>query len=169
MSEEPTEAPEHEKPDHPHGQPPGQDPGWVPPGHGGTPPGHDKPDEPGVPTHPDVPPPGTPTHPDVPPPIGPTHPIEEPDDVPDPQPEHPTQEPGDEPVPTPHAEAEVEPYLGFDEFVATLPEFRGMSIASAKATEAALNRWMRKQGHAASGHYPREQWQEYFTQAMAHS
>lgn len=31
------------KPDHPHGAPPGQDPDFVPPGHGGTPPGQEKP------------------------------------------------------------------------------------------------------------------------------
>ena len=36
----PHDDPEH--PEHPHGTPPGQDPDFVPPGHGGTPPGQDK-------------------------------------------------------------------------------------------------------------------------------
>lgn len=31
--------------DHPHGTPPGRDPDFVPPGHGGNPPGQDKPDD----------------------------------------------------------------------------------------------------------------------------
>jgi hypothetical protein len=36
---------EQQHPEHPHGTPPGQDPDFVPPGHGGTPPGQeDKPD-----------------------------------------------------------------------------------------------------------------------------
>jgi hypothetical protein len=38
---------EQQHPEHPHGSPPGQDPDFVPPGHGGTPPGQeDKPEEP---------------------------------------------------------------------------------------------------------------------------
>jgi hypothetical protein len=38
---------EQAHPEHPHGTPPGQDPDFVPPGHGGTPPGQeDKPDKP---------------------------------------------------------------------------------------------------------------------------
>jgi hypothetical protein len=52
---------EQDHPEHPHGTPPGQDPDFVPPGHGGTPPGQeekpDKPEEPEEgedlePTHP---------------------------------------------------------------------------------------------------------------------
>jgi hypothetical protein len=42
-----------EHPEHPHGAPPGQDPDFVPPGHGGTPPGQDKPDKPDKPEEPD--------------------------------------------------------------------------------------------------------------------
>ena len=61
----------HDKPDKPEdhpGQGHGNDPDWVPPGHGGTPPGQeDKPDE----------------EEDVP---EPTHPIIEPDDEPHPEP-----------------------------------------------------------------------------------
>lgn len=47
-------------PEHPHGGPPGRDPDFVRPGHGGTPPGQDKPDKPDEeedvpePTHPIV-------------------------------------------------------------------------------------------------------------------
>jgi hypothetical protein len=38
---------EQEHPEHPHDLPPGQDPDFVPPGQGGTPPGQeDKPDKP---------------------------------------------------------------------------------------------------------------------------
>jgi hypothetical protein len=38
---------EQQHPEHPHGTPPGQDPDFVPPGHGGVPPGQaDKPDKP---------------------------------------------------------------------------------------------------------------------------
>lgn len=59
MGEESHDKPD--KPDHPHGTPPGHDPDWVPPGHGGTPPGQEP---------------------------RPTHPIVEPDeeDVPEPEP-----------------------------------------------------------------------------------
>lgn len=43
-----------DKPEHPHGTPPGQDPDFVPPGHGGTPPGQeDKPPKPDDDAHPD--------------------------------------------------------------------------------------------------------------------
>ncbi|HZA14973.1 MAG TPA: hypothetical protein VE618_10770 [Myxococcaceae bacterium] len=35
-------VPVDEAPKHPHGQPPGQDPNFVPPGHGGVPPGQAK-------------------------------------------------------------------------------------------------------------------------------
>jgi hypothetical protein len=44
---EPADKPDKDKPEHPHeGGPPGQNPDFVPPGHGGTPPGQtDKPDE----------------------------------------------------------------------------------------------------------------------------
>lgn len=35
-------VPIDETPKHPHGQPPGQDPNFVPPGHGGVPPGQAK-------------------------------------------------------------------------------------------------------------------------------
>jgi hypothetical protein len=39
-----------DKPEHPHGTPPGQDPDFVPPGHGGMPPGQeDKPEKPDKP------------------------------------------------------------------------------------------------------------------------
>jgi hypothetical protein len=45
---------EQAHPEHPHGTPPGQDPEFVPPGHGGTPPGQaDKPDKPDKPDEPD--------------------------------------------------------------------------------------------------------------------
>jgi hypothetical protein len=35
-----------DKPEHPHGTPPGQDPDFVPPGQGGEPPGQEKPKPP---------------------------------------------------------------------------------------------------------------------------
>ena len=99
------------------------------------------------------------------------------DDIPEPTPppaedEPPPEEgpPEDEPPPEEDEEsvgAEIEPYLAFDEFVAIMPGLRDMSQPRAKATEAALRSWMRRQGYAASGHFPRAQWQEYFEQAMA--
>ena len=137
------EPAEHDKPDKPEdhpGQGHGTDPDWVPPGHGGTPPGQeDKPETP-----------------------------EEPEEG-EPHPEHPIAAPGEEPHPEPHAAvtAPVEALLGLRDFLAVAPRRRSASVT--KAAHVALQRWIQLQGHDVHGFYTMAEWQGFYADTMSYT
>jgi hypothetical protein len=58
------------------------------------------------------------------------------------------------------AQAEVEPMLGFAEFVSTQP--------MRQAAQAALRRWMQMQRQEPDGHYPLATWREAYQGMLAH-
>jgi hypothetical protein len=84
---------------------------------------------------------------------------EQPDEMPAGEPETPPEHPIVEPAPDEDgerdAEAEappqVEPALGFEEFLAT--------HTMRPAAEAMLKAWMRRQGKDSAGHYPLAEWE----------
>jgi GrpB-like predicted nucleotidyltransferase (UPF0157 family) len=75
------------------------------------------------------------------------------EDIPEPHPK-PDESPEEEPAEVEAraaGEEEVEPALGFDEFLAA----RAMKPAAA----AMLRTWMQRQGKDSAGHYPLTQWE----------
>ena len=156
MGEPETEKQPEDKPDHPHeGGPPGQNPDFVPPGQGGTPPGQDKPDKPEEPDEGEAP------HPE--------HPIADPDDIPEPTPQTAARAETSEAPPEEGPAAAVEPNLGMEEYATLTLARKGFSPAVQEAGKAALKTWLRRYGPGGSGHYSHAEWEEHFSAAMRHS
>ena len=82
------------------------------------------------------------------------------DDIPEPVP--PPAEPAPEPV-------EVEPRLGFEEFLALAPALASRSASVQKATQAALQRWMQTQRLDPQGYYTRQDWTKFYDQMLTHA
>ena len=80
----------------------------------------------------------------------------------------PTAEPDDIPEPAPPP-PEVEPRLGFEEFLALAPALASRSASVQKATQAALQRWMQTQRLDPHGYYTREDWTKFYDQMLTHA
>jgi hypothetical protein len=72
----------------------------------------------------------------------------------------------DEPRSAPHTTPvqPVEALLGFRDFLAVAPRHDSASVMA--AAQAALQRWMRAQGHDSNGFYTMAQWQEFYAATM---
>src|SRR5262245_787763 len=78
-------------------------------------------------------------------------------DVPDPAP-RPALPESEEATP-------VESLMGLRDFLAVAPRRR--SAASTQAANAALQHWMRRNGHDTNGFYSMAEWQGYYAEAMS--